>query len=185
MAPYMLISAIGATIGATISGRVMKKLGSRGCSILCYTIVGGTCLLAFLFYQQPWAVIGWLTVSFLANGVNTACETAMYGDSAVYSQWKLGADARGFVMGLSVFPIKTAFVIRSLILNSVLALVGFSALIPASEATVELQRGISMIFLVIPGVLMLVGMLVLLFGYRITKEKIAQYQEEIAARGGK
>jgi GPH family glycoside/pentoside/hexuronide:cation symporter len=107
----------------------------------------------------------------------------MYADAAVYSQWKLGADARGWVMGLSVFPIKLSFVIRSLILNLVLAMVGFNAAIPASEATLELQRGISMVFLVIPGILVLVAMFVIIFGYRITKEKIAQYQEEIAARG--
>jgi GPH family glycoside/pentoside/hexuronide:cation symporter len=185
MAPYMLISAIGATLGSSVSGRVMRKLGARNCAILGFGVVGTTCLLAFLFYRNPWAVIGWLTLSFMANGMMTACETAMYADAAVYSQWKLGADARGWVMGLSVFPIKLSFVIRSLILNLVLALVGFSAAIPASEATVELQRGISMVFLVIPGVLVLVAMFVIIFGYRITKEKIAQYQEEIAARGGK
>jgi GPH family glycoside/pentoside/hexuronide:cation symporter len=182
MAPYMLISAIGATIGSSVSGRVMRKIGARNCAILGFGAVGSTCLLAFLFYGNPWAVIGWLTLSFLANGMMTACETAMYADAAVYSQWKLGADARGWVMGLSVFPIKLSFVIRSLILNLVLAMVGFNAAIPASEATMELQRGISMVFLVIPGVLVLVAMFVIIFGYRITKEKIAQYQEEIAAR---
>jgi GPH family glycoside/pentoside/hexuronide:cation symporter len=182
MAPYMLISAIGATIGSSISGRVMRKIGARNCAILGFGAVGATCLLAFLFYRLPWAVIGWLTMSFLANGVMTACETTMYADAAIYSQWKLGADARGWVMGLSVFPIKTAFVVRSLILNLVLALVGFNAAIPASEATVALQRGISMVFLVVPGVLVLASMFVIIFGYRITKEKIAQYQEEIAAR---
>jgi GPH family glycoside/pentoside/hexuronide:cation symporter len=160
----------------------MRKIGARNCAILGFGAVGLTCLLAFLFYRNPWAVIGLLTLSFLANGVMTACETAMYADAAVYSQWKLGADARGWVMGLSVFPIKTAFVVRSLILNLVLALVGFNAAIPSSEASVELQRGISMVFLVVPGVLVLLAMFVIIFGYRITKEKIAQYQEEIAER---
>jgi GPH family glycoside/pentoside/hexuronide:cation symporter len=182
MAPYMLISAIGATVGSSVSGRVMRKIGARNCAIFGFAAVGVTCLMAFMFYRMPWAVIGWLTLSFMANGVMTACETAMYADAAVYSQWKLGADARGWVMGLSVFPIKTAFVVRSLILNLVLALVGFNAAIPSSEATAELQRGISMVFLVVPGVLVLLAMFVIIFGYRLTREKIAQYHEEIAAR---
>jgi GPH family glycoside/pentoside/hexuronide:cation symporter len=182
MAPYMLISAIGATAGSSVSGRVMRKIGARNCAIFGFGAVGVTCLLAFVFYRIPWAVIGWLTLSFLANGIMTACETAMYADSAVYSQWKLGADTRGWVMGLSVFPIKTAFVVRSLILNLVLALVGFNAAIPASEATVELQRGIGLVFLVVPGVLVLLAMVAIIFGYQLTREKIAQYHEEIAAR---
>jgi GPH family glycoside/pentoside/hexuronide:cation symporter len=38
-------------------------------------------------------------------------------------------------------------------------------------------------FALIPGILCVAGALLLIFGYRLTKEKVAQYQAEIDARG--
>jgi GPH family glycoside/pentoside/hexuronide:cation symporter len=179
---YMLVTAIGRTIGSYLSRLVMAKLTARIGTIIMYGIVGACCFIAFFNYMNPWWVIGFLILANLANGAMVATFTALYADAAIFSQWKLGADSRGWIMGLSTFPIKMAFVVRSFIINLVLGLVGFNAAIPASEATAELQRGISAAMLPVPGALMIIGMLILIFGYRITHKRVIQYQEEINAR---
>ena len=49
-------------------------------------------------------------------------------------------------------------------------------------ASVELNKGICMAFMIIPALALIVAAVLLLFGFRLTKEKVEQYSAEIAAR---
>ena len=107
---------------------------------------------------------------------------ALYGDASIYSEWKTGKAASSWVMGLSNLPLKLAIFIKGLIIPAMLASVGFVAKMDPATATPELKAGITTLFCTIPGATVLAGAVLLTFGYRLTKEKVTQYQSEINAR---
>jgi GPH family glycoside/pentoside/hexuronide:cation symporter len=123
-----------------------------------------------------------MSVVQLFYGVCYSCAQSLYADAAVYAQWKHGADSRGFIMGLQTVPLKVGVIGRSLILNIPLMMVGFSSKIDPAKATEPLKRGVSAAFSLVPGIILVVGFLLIFFGFRLTKEKITQYQSEIDAR---
>ena len=46
----------------------------------------------------------------------------------------------------------------------------------------ELEKAICLAFMIVPAIALVVAALLMLFGFRLTKEKVIQYQDEIAAR---
>jgi GPH family glycoside/pentoside/hexuronide:cation symporter len=85
-------------------------------------------------------------------------------------------------MGLSNLPLKLAIFIKGLIIPAMLAAAGFVAQMDPATATPELKAGITTLFCTIPGCTVLAGAVLLTFGYRLTTEKVLQYQNEIDAR---
>lgn len=71
---------------------------------------------------------------------------------------------------------------RGIIISACLALAAFDPTIEAANATVELQKGICLAFMVIPACALIVAALLLALGFKVTKAKVEQYQAEIAAR---
>ena len=112
----------------------------------------------------------------------THVHPALYADTIVYSEWKTGKNATGWISGLQNVPLKVGVMFRGIIISACLAVANFDPSIEAAAATVELQKGICLAFMVIPACALIVAALLLAFGFRITKEKVEQYQAEIAAR---
>jgi len=130
-------------------------------------------------------VITFMTIANIALGVTFSSSIVLYADAAIFAQWKLGADSRGWIMGLSNVPIKLAVIGRALVVNISLMLVGFNAAAIMEKPellTMELQKGITAAFALIPAIITISGIPLLFFGYRLTREKIVQYQAEIDAR---
>ena len=74
------------------------------------------------------------------------------------------------VMGLLAVPVKVGIIMRGILISACLALANFNADIDPSAATEELERGISMGFMILPAAVILVGALLLAFGYRLKQE---------------
>ena len=104
---------------------------------------------------------------------------ALYADTVVYSTWKTGQNASGWIMGLQNLPLKIAIFLRGVIIGAVLVSVGWVSGITL-EGTARQTMTIS--FAVVPAVMCLVGLVILIFGFRLTKKKVEQYQAEIDAR---
>jgi GPH family glycoside/pentoside/hexuronide:cation symporter len=88
-------------------------------------------------------------------------------------------------MGISNLPLKTAIIGRSAVVNIVLTIIGFNAAAIRANPdllTVGLQKGITSAFVLIPALFLVFGLVCLVFGFRLTKDKVLQYQEEIRAR---
>jgi GPH family glycoside/pentoside/hexuronide:cation symporter len=182
MVGYVLISNICAAVGAFIAAFLARKLTARWTVIITYAVMALSTFIAYFSYLNPTVVIFFMSVVQLGYGVCFACCSALYADTAVYAQWKLGVDSRGWIMGLQTFPLKFAVVGRALILNISLMLVGFDAKVDPAQATDALKKGATAAFALIPGIILCVGIIILFFGYRLTREKVVQYQEEIDAR---
>jgi GPH family glycoside/pentoside/hexuronide:cation symporter len=181
MVRYVLISNICAALGAFISAFLAKKFTTRNTVILTYAVMAVSAFISYFSYLNPFVVIIFMSIMQLGYGICYACNSALYADTAVYAQWKSGVDSRGWIMGLQTFPLKFAVVGRALILNISLMLVGFDAKVDPAQATDALKRGATAAFALIPGIFLCFGILIFLFGFRLTREMVVKYQEEIDA----
>jgi GPH family glycoside/pentoside/hexuronide:cation symporter len=176
---------LGAFAGAFVSAYLAKQFTARNTIIYTYTVMVAALILVYFNYANPILVIALMAVVQVGQGICFSVAVALYADTAVYAQWKFGADSRGWIMGLMNVPLKVAIISRALIINISLAVVGFNAAAlrqGAQEITTELQRGITVGFALIPAIFLVVGILLMVFGYKLTREKIVQYQAEIDAR---
>jgi GPH family glycoside/pentoside/hexuronide:cation symporter len=179
---YILISNLCAFAGGFLAAFMAKKLTTRTAVIVTYIVMAAACIFAYLLFNNAVLVIVLMSLVQLGYGVCYACCSALYADAAVFSQWKLRVDSRGWIMGLQNFPLKFALIARAVILNGSLMLVGFNAKIEPSQATESLKRGVTAAFALIPGIFLCAGIIILIFGFKLTKENILKYQEEINAR---
>lgn len=184
-ATYMLIIAFCAVFGAFISRYIGKKLSGRLTVIVCYFLMAVCLIVARFFYTSPWVVVILLSLAQLGYGICYSCSSALYADTAIYSEWKSGKNASGWIMGLQNIPLKVASTTKSALLAACLAIGGFSAKIAVEDATVAMKESICLAMLVIPAVLLIVGALVLLVGFRLPKDRLEQMEKEIEAKKAK
>jgi GPH family glycoside/pentoside/hexuronide:cation symporter len=185
---YILIVNIGAFFGAFLSGFIAKKLTARNAMIYSYIAMAAAMLIAYFNYQNPWLVIGMMTIAQFGQGVGYSLAIALFGDCAVYAQYKTGVDSKGWVIGLNTLSLKIGVIGRPVILNTSLALVGFNAAkikADPSLVTPALQQGITAAFALIPAIFIIIGALIYIFGYRLTREEVVKMQEEINVRQAK
>jgi GPH family glycoside/pentoside/hexuronide:cation symporter len=86
-------------------------------------------------------------------------------------------------MGLLNVPLKLSVIAKSVIIASCLAAAKFDGKINPAMATVELKKGVTAAFALWPAIVMAAGTLILIFGFKLTQNKVEKYQAEIDARG--
>jgi GPH family glycoside/pentoside/hexuronide:cation symporter len=179
MKSYLICIAVGAIIGSFVMRYFAKLLSSRTTMILAYFGMA-VCLLAIYFsYANVGLVIGLMTGAQFFYGIAYASSPALYADTVVYSTYKTGADASGWIMGLQNLPLKIAIFLRGAIVAACLAAAGWQKGV-VFEGTA--RQGMTLAFALVPAILCFVGALILLFGFRITKAKVLEYQAAIDAR---
>lgn len=153
-----------------ISRFVVAKLNAKRTEVIGYIIMGAVTLAAFTMYDNTVIVIVLMCISLFAMSLTNACDPELYASCAAYSGKKLGYDVTGTVMGLLAVPIKIGIVMRGILIAACLALVNFDPNINPASAGVEIQRGISAGFMVLPAVVILAGAVILQFGYKLKQE---------------
>ncbi|NTW71274.1 MAG: MFS transporter [Eubacteriaceae bacterium] len=179
---YVLLGAIAAVIGAYLAGPMSNKLSTRTTSIIGL-FFGGAFLVAakFVGYQYvPFLIM--LLMARLFLGVLTASNVALYSDVVTYGEWKTGENASGFIMGIMNVSLKTAVIARGTVIPAVLAAAGFAASADPATASKAITDAVLNVTVFIPGMLLLVGGVIMILGYKLTREKLTQYQTEIDAR---
>lgn len=182
LAPYILVTNIFCVVGAYLSKALSNKFTTRTTTIGVMAIQAVLLIVSYVFYNNVTLVIVLMSVAMFGYGITYACTPALYGDTIVYSEWKTGKNAAGWISGLQNVPLKVSIMTRGIIINACLAMGGFSAAINASEASEGLKNAISIGFMVIPAIALIVAVLALIFGFRLTKDKVNQYAAEIASR---
>lgn len=179
MKGYAFSIAVGAIIGAYVVRYLVQKLDARTITIGAY--LGMTIFLAliYIFYSNAYVVIALMTIAQFFYGMAFASSPALYADTVVYATWKTGKNAAGWIMGLQNLPLKVGVFLRGVIVAACLSAVSWQ-----SGAVLEgtARQGMTVAFALVPAIFCAAGALLLLFGYRLTKEKVAQYQAEIDAR---
>lgn len=168
--------------GAAITNPLAKKIGERNTYILSISIfvVG-----LFVVWALPMNYVSFMVlmfVSYIGYAMPDALGVAMYSATVDYGEWKTGKNARGFIMSLINFPIKTAIFLRSVIITSVLVGAGYVA---NMKPTVELLKGIKNGIALVPAIIMVIGLLFIVLLYKITPNNLKEMQKEIEQRKDK
>lgn len=182
MATYILVTNIFCVIGAYLSKTLSNKFSTRGTTIGVMAIQAILLIVSFMFYSNATLVMGLMSAAMFGYGITYACTPALYGDTIVYSEWKTGKNAAGWISGLQNVPLKVSIMTRGIIINGCLAMGAFAPDINPADASEQLQRAISIGFMVIPAIALIIAVVALLFGFRLTREQVKKYAAEIAAR---
>lgn len=182
-ATFILISNIFGVAASYLSKKAAAKFSARNTVIYSYLSMVVVLVAGYLLHRNAWAVIILVSFAQFFCTITTACGPALYADCAIYSEYKTGTNATGLIMGLSNIPIKVGVVSRGILINACLALAGFSAaVVEGAAVSSKLASGISMGFTLIPAVAVLIGALIMIFGYRLTGQKVDEYSAEIEKR---
>lgn len=179
MTAYTLSIAIGAIIGAYVVRFLVQKFDARTITIGAYIGMTVFLFLIYIFYSNAYVVIALMTIAQFFYGMAFASSPALYANTVVYATWKTGKNAAGWIMGLQNLPLKVGVFLRGVIVAACLSAVGWQ-----SGAVLEgaARQGMTVAFALVPAIFCAAGALLLIFGYRLTKERVAQYQSEIDAR---
>lgn len=179
MVPYSLCIALGATIGAFATRYLAKKLSNRTTTIVAYIGMAVFLALIWVFYDNAILVIVLMTIAQFFYGIAYAASPALYADTVVYATWKSGKNAAGWIMGLQNLPLKVGVFLRGTIVTACLTAVGWQSGVLLEGSA---RQGMTIALGLVPAILCGVGALLLIFGYKLTREKVAQYQAEIDAK---
>ena len=179
---YILISNIFCVVGSYLAKSVAKKFSTRTGTIGTFILMAAVMIAANFLYTNVWLVVFLMSLAQLGYGIAYACTPALYSDTIIYSEWKTGKNATGWISGLQNVPLKVGVMLRGISISACLAIAHFTPGMDASQATMELQKGICLGFMIIPACALLLSAVILLFGFKITREKVEQYRAEIDAR---
>ena len=182
-ATFILISSLLGVAASYLSKTAAKKFSARNTVIYAYLAMAVVLVLGFLFYRQPWAVIILVSLAQFFCTMTNACGPALYADCAIYSEYKTGKNATGLIMGLSNIPLKIGVVSRGILISACLAIAGFNLeTVEKGITSPQLERGISMGFTIIPAIAVALGAVIMIFGFRLTRDKIEKYSAELEKR---
>ena len=182
-APYILLTNSFCVIGSYAAKSFAKKFSARNSAIGMFFIMAVVLVICNFMYTNVYMVIGLMALAQFGYGVAYSLTPALYADTIIYSEWKTGKNATGWISGLQNVPLKLGVLARGIVITACLAVASFDAkAVDMSNVPVELQKAVCLAFMIVPAVALVVAGLLLLFGFRLTKEKVVQYQDEIAAR---
>ena len=109
----------------------------------------------------------------------SSMSTALFSDTVVYGEWKLGKNIRGFTMALFNLPVKISLLLRSAIVMLGFIAIGFVA---NADPSPEVASGISYLITFSSAAVCLLAAAIFFFGYKLKDEDISKMQAEIAER---
>ena len=182
LAAYILVTNIFCVVGAYLSKTLSNKFTTRTTTIGVMAIQAVLLIVSYFMYNNVMVVIVLMSIAMFGYGITYACTPALYGDTIVYSEWKTGKNAAGWISGLQNVPLKVSIMTRGIIISACLAMGNFGPDIDPASASEGLKNAISIGFMVIPAIALIVAVAALIFGFKLTKDKVDQYAAEIASR---
>lgn len=179
MVPYALAIALGAILGSFVTRYIAKVLSNRTTTIVSFVGMAISLFLIWVCYSNAILVIVLMTIAQFFYGIAYAASPALYADTVVYATWKSGKNAAGWIMGLQNLPLKVGVFLRGAIVSACLVAVNWESGVVLEGVA---RQGMTIAMGLVPAILCAVGALLLIFGYKLTREKITQYQAEIDAK---
>lgn len=163
------------------TGKFVAKFGKKETaastliiSIVCYAIL-------FLFpVKNPYVFIGIYFISSLGAGFFNILTWALVGDAIDYQEYLTGKREEGIVYASYSLVRKLVQALIGGIGGYSLSLIGYQS--GAATQSPEVANGIMKLVTAIPLVGYIIGFLSLIFIYDLTKEKLANVQEELQKR---
>jgi len=179
---YLLVTAVFRMIGSYIAGSMAKKLSTRTTTILGLLGLAASLIICKFVAMNLVLFFIFVLIASLFLGIVYSVMVGLYSDVSVYARWKTGEDTSAFVMGLMNVALKLAIIARGTVIPFILDRSGFDANIDPSAATMAIKTGVINAFLFVPGIFALISGLILVLGYKLTREKVVEMQKEINER---
>lgn len=178
---YLTVQTAVGLVAAIVVNTIMKKIGKKATYVIGTLVYGAALIVAYFVGGEKTTVlfIIIMAVGFFFNSLITTVITAMTSDTVIYTMWKDGINARGFIMSMLNIPIKFGSMIKSLILPLGLAAIGYVA---GAETTPEVAKGIATIMCLVSGICVLLSCVIILTGYKLSEKRVDEMTEEIQRR---
>lgn len=177
---YLSITMVTAFIGTLLGAPIGIKLGARNAYIVFNFASVALLIVALLFGNSTLSFSIIMGINGITNGILFGLPGAMLSDTIVYGEWKTGKNISGLTMGLINVPIKLGIFIKSMAMSVGLMAIGFVADAPVIEQGVKM--GITNIITLLPAIMTAICAVIILFGYKLSKDKIVTMMNEIEAR---
>lgn len=115
LATYILVTNIFCVVGAYLSKTLSNKFTTRTTTIGVMAIQAVLLIVSYFMYNNVMVVIVLMSIAMFGYGITYACTPALYGDTIVYSEWKTGKNAAGWISGLQNVPLKVSIMTRGII----------------------------------------------------------------------
>lgn len=179
---YLLLGSIAQVVGAYLAAPVTKMLSTRNASIAGLFGLGAALIVSKFVAYSIMLFFVFVLIARVFLGILSATMVALYSDVSVYSEWKSGQNATAWIMGLMTLSLKVAIISRGTVIPFILATAGFVATADPATASRELTDAVVNVFVLIPGIFAVISGVIIAFAYRLTKDKLTQYEKEIAER---
>ncbi len=177
---FFTSGTIAMIIGAAMSKPLCNYFSKRNLMMVLTGLHGTIIGLFFLIPAENfWAM---LVVNFLATlviGPTPAIVWAMYADCADYGEWKHGRRTTGLVFSGIIFSQKMGLALGAGLAAFILGWFGFAE--GSVEQTTTAIFGIKFMFCILPGILLILAALSVLF-YPITNELLAKMESDLQKR---
>ena len=143
----------------------------------------GAAICLVIAYLARGAALPCLVISTIAGVFLSTPFTmwiGLYQDCSVFSEWKAKKRIGGFIMGLSVMPIKLGIMIRSFIMSGFLVAMGYSA---TATDTSSYSSNFATLYLIIPAIMFLGAGIAHALIYKLPESEIKRMQDELDAEG--
>lgn len=182
LATYLLLASIARLIGSYLTGPLTQRISTRVLSIGSLVLCGIALIAAKIVAYNITLFFAAVIVAGIFLGILQASMVTLYSDVSVYSEWKSGQPASAWIMGLMNLSLKTAIISRGTVIPFVLATAGFVASADPATASKALTDAVVNVFVLIPAIFMLLSGGILGFFYKLSKERLEQYEKDIAER---
>lgn len=176
---FMVTGSVAGLGGIMVTGYLTKVFGKKKLFII--SMLGNGVFMSAMIIPQPDQIammFTFQTLSAFIGGPAFVLLWAMYADTADYSEWKGGRRATGLVFSAAMFSQKMGWTVGGAFAGYLLAFTGYEANVDQSDQTV---MGIRLLMSVIPGVIAVVGgMLILL--YKLDDKTMEQIEIELSVR---
>lgn len=180
IAPVMTLQAFGQMIGNFPLPFFTKKFGKKNWYIMSNLL---QCVVIIVWFLVPMnsSSLVFCVLSFVVGlcGAATSCTYAFVCDCVEYGDLKYGVRDDGLAFSAMSFMVKIA----SAVIGSggvyLLAAVGYVA---NAEQTASTLMGINVIVNLVPAIIIALGLMIVLFGYKLTDKKMEEVTQALIER---
>lgn len=163
------------TFAGALAGKVFaKKLGKKNAYVVSLL---GTSLILILarFVGGTNSVTFTVTmcVAFFIFAIIAVIGPAMFSDCIEYGKYKIGKEARAFIMSMYTLPIKIGVAIAGAVVGFGLSTIGYDA---TAEITPAISSGLFNMITLVPAIILGIGFIAMIF-YSLTENRVNEIIE--------
>ena len=165
-----------------VSTKMVKKIGKKNVALIGSFGQGITNIIIFFYIMHSHNLSIFFILMFIADlflGLTNAVVFAFVSDTVEYGEYHTGVRSEGITYSAYSFIRKVTQAIGGFVPGFALSIIGYVA---NQSQTIAVQHGISFVYLLIPGVLAILGGFIFLFCYKLTDDKYSDIVEKLKNR---